>query len=60
MKTYWVSNLVGGRFQDVVSGQKDLVRFAHNQSRASRSCDWNVGILEWWNNGCWENGVMEY
>jgi len=24
----------------------NLVRFAHNLSRASRSCDWNVGIAD--------------
>ena len=35
-----------------VSGPgKNLVRFAHNLSRASRSCDWNNGTMEWWNIG---------
>ena len=29
--------------------KKNLVRFAHN---------WNIGILELWNNGLWENGKM--
>ena len=30
-----------------ISGKTlNLVRFAHNLSRASRSCDWNVGRLE--------------
>ena len=28
---------------------QNLVRFAHN---------WNIGILELWNNGLWENGKM--
>jgi hypothetical protein len=26
----------------------DKVRFAHNLSRASRSCDWNDGKMEYW------------
>jgi hypothetical protein len=26
-----------------------LVRFAHN---------WNVGTLEYWNNGFWDNGIV--
>jgi len=28
---------------------KKKVNFAHNLSRASRSCDWNNGTMEWWN-----------
>ena len=36
-----------------------LVRFAHNLSRASMSCDWNDGILEYWNDGFWENGMVD-
>ena len=30
---------------------KNLVRFAHN---------WNVGMLEYWNNGLWETGKVGY
>ncbi len=27
----------------------NLVRFAHN---------WNIGILEYWNHGFWDNGMV--
>ena len=33
----------------LIGSKKNLVRFAHN---------WNIGILELWNNGLWENGKM--
>ena len=37
----------------VIKGKEELaenlVRFAHN---------WNVGILERWNNGFWGNGIL--
>ncbi len=29
--------------------EQNLIRFAHN---------WNVGILEYWNNGLWEAGTV--
>jgi len=28
------------------------------ESLTTRSCDWNVGILVYWNNGFWNNGMV--
>jgi hypothetical protein len=35
---------MGGVIYEIVDGS-ELVRFAHNLSRASRSCDWNNGMM---------------
>jgi hypothetical protein len=38
----------------------NLVCFAHNLLRASMSCDWNDGMMEYWNIGSFLHRIEKH